>query len=249
MKTLIYGGCFADTEFKVEMVTLWARLVRHLNPDTDIALFDSASPFDPQIFVPKKLNISVHRFEENVGHLSHGGGDGAGRTLCEGLQYAIDHDYDYAVHLGTDMFFAKSAEEDVAKRMSLDALACVCLPNSLYQFPEWELSGFECQWAMESGFIDKYDWKSVRGPFPQVPRPSLLKKYVPEWRLQEAAGDALWLLPYWGIRNDKNQVNFMNLHDMCPYEPPTWLHMGQDIRLFHRFLELNGIDLNAGTSL
>jgi len=242
MNTLIYGGCFADNEFKLEMVTLWARLVRHLNPATDIVLFDSASPFDPQIFIPKKLNINVHRFPENIGHLSHGGGDGAGRTLCAGLEYGIEHGYDYAVHLGTDMFFAKSVAE-IIDRMEGSLVSCACLANPIYQFPEWELSAFFVSWVAETDFITKYDWQSVRGPYPQLPRPSLLKKYIPEWRLKAAAGDALWLLPYWGIRNDKNQVNFINLHEQCPYEPPTWLHMGTDIRLFLRFLELNEIVL------
>ena len=242
MKTLIYGGCFADTEFKVEMVTLWARLTRYLNGHMDIILFDSASPFDPQIFLPKNLHIDVYRFEENVGHLSHGGGDGAGRTLMWGIKHAIEHDYDYAVHIGTDMFFAKPVAK-ITERMSRDSVKCCCLPNSLYQFLEWELSAYNLVWVRGRDFISKYNWQSVHGPYPQVPRPSLLKKIIPEWRLQAAAGDALWVLPYSGAHNADNRVTHLNMDGAFPYHPPVWLHMAKDIRTFLRFIEVNGITL------
>jgi hypothetical protein len=59
----------------------------------------------------------------------------------------------------------------------------------------------------------------------------------------DALGDDLFLLPYPGIRNDNNQANLANLHDLNPYMPPVWLHMASDMRIFHRFLELNSIAL------
>ena len=242
MKTMIFGGTYCDSEFKRELVTLWARVARHLNPNVHIALFDSASPFDPIMFLPKGLDIAVFRYADNIGHIGHGGGDGAGRTLHDGVKYASINKYDYAVYWETDCLFACPIGE-VLDKFYLTFAKVACLPLHNYQFFEWAFAVFEIPWAVE--MMERYDWQSKRGPYPQVVRPSLLKKWIPEWRLQEAAGDELWILPYTGIRNDDNRVNFMNLHEMCPYEPPTWIHMLADIRLAHRFLQLNNINIDV----
>lgn len=241
MKYLIYGGCCVADEFTREVVSLWAKLVRHLNPDAKIVLFDSNSPFDPN-YIIGRTDIEIIRFPENVGHLSQGGGDGAGRTLIAGIEYAGEHGYTYACHLGTDMFFARPVSH-ITYRMWRDCVDVCALPLSQYQFCEWELSCFNIEWTRRTDFVNRYGWSGVKGPYPHVERPSLLKRYLPEWRLQALAGDNLWLLPYWGIRNDKGEVNAFNMHELSPYEPPTWLHMARDIMTYRRFLELNGIDL------
>ena len=242
MRALIYGGCCVQNEFQREQVILWARLARHLNPDTEILLLDAASAFDPGQFLPKELRIGLFRFSENVGHLSKGGGDGAGRTLVTGIETADASNCDYAVHWGTDMLIAKPLK-DVLYPMQRSFVAVAALPLNQYQFPEWEFSVWSVQWARATNFVEKYGWNKIRGPYPTVPRPSLLKSYLPEWRLKALAGPDLFLLPLWGIRNDQNQVNVFNLHEHCPYEPPAWLHMFSDLRLAHRFLELNEISL------
>jgi len=242
VKTLVFGGCYVDTEHKREVVTLWARLARNRAPNMSIALFDSASPFDPLQFIPRSLDIDIYSFPENAGHLSHGGGDGAGRALCAGLEHAIEWEFDYAVHWGTDLVFAKPIDE-VIGRVSKAEVEVACLGLSQYQFYVWEFAVFAVPWLKRTNFIQKYDWRSVRGPYPHFPRPSLYKKMIPEWRLQEIAGDDLWMLPYSGHRNIGDTVTFANMEEAFPYYPPVWLHMANDMRTYRRFLELNGVAL------
>jgi hypothetical protein len=221
---------------------LWAKVVRKLNPDEDVVLFDSASVFRPQNFIPSDLGIKHVRWEDNPGHLSTGGGDGAGRTFCAGIKMAAGTGHKFAVHWGTDALMAVPVCK-IVEAMANAAVKIACLPLSDYQFNEWEFAATDALWAARIGFVEKYDWQSVKGPYPKVERPSQLRKLLPEFRLQDLAGSDLFLLPLCGIRNDRNQFNWANLHEMCPYKPPDFLHMYQDMRLAHRFLELNGITL------
>jgi hypothetical protein len=241
MRTLIYGGACIQTEFQQEQTLLWAKVVRKLNPDEDVVLFDSASVFRPQIFIPSDLGIKHVRWEDNPGHLSQGGGDGAGRTFCAGIKMAAGAGHKWAVHWGTDFLMAKPVVEithDMEEaRVRIAALPCI------YQFPEFEFAAIDALWAEGFGFTEKYDWPSIKGPYPKVERPSQLRKFLPEYRLRDIAGGNLFLLPLSGIRNDQNQVNVANLHEHFPYMPPQWLHMWSDVHLAHRFLELNGITL------
>jgi hypothetical protein len=238
MKLLIFGGAHVDSEAKLAEVSLWADVVCKLNPGVDIVFYDTAST--PAVSLRKE--ITVERFDYNPGHLSHGGGDGWGRTFCEGIERAIYDGYDYVCYWERDFIIAKEIYYIVGRMRRANVKAAhLFLAN--YQFTENAFGVYRVDFLEEIDFVKQYDWRS-RKPIPQTySHPSELREHTPEWRVHDIIGENLWILPYPGIRNDKNQVNFMNLHDMCPYEPPTWLHMGQDIRLFHRFLELNGIAL------
>lgn len=242
MNYFIYGGTYCDTELAKETVLLWARLTRHLNPHTMIVLFDTASPVNLRELIPRELDIIIRRWDDNPGHLARGGGDGAGRTHMAGIELAQINGFDYAVHWETDLIFCKPIAE-VVRRVHKAGVKVTALPLNQFQFPEWGFGTFNVQWTKEVKFIERYAWDSIKPPLPVAATAADLKKILPEWRLKKIAGRDLFLLPYWGIRSDRQLFNFMNIHEFCPYEPPTWLHMTSDIRMFLRVLDLNQIEL------
>lgn len=232
-KTLIFGGCCVQNEERRELVTLWARLTRHLNPDTDILLMDSEGAFDPTYFIPKDLNIEIFKYGNNPGHLSHGGGDGAGRTFCDGLEMAYERGYDYAVHLETDFLFARPIIPYVEKlaRIGVKAACTWCM---FYQFLEWGISMFNTKYMHDIDFSAKYNWQQP---------PNGDYNYIPEWRVERIVEDELMLLPIRGIRNSQNWVNASTLQNLFPYKPADYI-THSDMPTCKRFLEMNGIVLS-----
>lgn len=227
MKTLIYSGVFCQDEANREMVRLWGRLTRHLNPDVEIIVFDSLSPFDPLLFLPGDIGIS--KFKTNPGHLSRGGGDGAGRTFCEGIKYANVMGFDYCVHLESDMLLARPVTPIInAMHKAGVKAACCYLPQ--YQFFEFGIAAFNVRHMIDTGFCDRYDWENA----PKHP--------IPEVRIEQLIGDDLFVLPLRGHRNDQNQLNPYNLAGVSPYFPPDFLTRA-NADLAAKFLELNRIVL------
>ena len=233
--TLIFTGVNIDSEFKREEFQLWEALTRKLDPKAGVVVFDTASPLE------FKTGYEVVRFDDNPGHLSHGGGDGWGRTFTAGIQFAIDEGYDYVCYRERDCFVARPVRE-VTERMRRTNVKAAHFFLPHYQFPENAFAVYNVDFMWDIKFVEKYDWRN-RKPIPMGDTPAVLWRHTPECIIQDILGDDLWLLPWWGSRNDRFAVNYANLHEYCPYEPPTWLHMAQDMRLYHRFLELNGITL------
>ena len=227
MKTLIYSGVFCQDEDNREIVKLWGRLVAHLNPDVDILVFDSCSPFKPELFLHG--DISIHHFEDNPGHLSRGGGDGAGRTFCAGIDHAMQNGYDYCVHIESDMFLARPVMPLIERmhKASVKAAACL-LPQ--YQFPEFGICAFNTLHMSRIDFTHKYNWKEA----PKWP--------IPERRVPDLLGDDLWIIPWYGTRNDQNQLNHHNMPGAFPYAPPDFITR-VNIQTAMKFLELNNIEL------
>jgi len=227
MKILIYSGVFCQNEENRETVKLWGRLTAHLNPDIDIMVFDSCSPFNPDYFLPNRIHI--HHFTDNPGHLSQGGRDGAGRTFCAGIEYAHEQGYDYAIHLESDMLLARPLRALIEKMAAAGVKAAACfIPQ--YQFFEYGICAMHIPTMVEKKFFDRYDWENS----PKWP--------IPERRLGELLGDDLFIIPWFGARNDQHQIHPHTLAQAFPYSPADFLtHCSLELAM--AFLEMNQITL------
>src|SRR5512146_1735288 len=98
MKILIFGTSYVAGQHSRYLFGLWRDLVRRLNPGTDVLVVDSASPDMPPVD-----GMTVLALEGNIGHLSKTGRDGWGRAFSAGLRHAVECQYDYVVHIETDL--------------------------------------------------------------------------------------------------------------------------------------------------
>lgn len=204
--------------------------MRLINPSIDILVFDTASKIKPATFI--EPGITIYPYGDNIGHLAHGGGDGSGRTFCDGLSQAIELGYDYAVICEPDMYFIRPVQQ-VVERMDKASIKVGCLQMPFYQFFEWGFSVYNVEWVRRTKFVERYDWHNAK-PIP-----------IPEQRIEWLVGDDLFILPYRGIRNSQHWVNASNIAGFFPYGPPDWLHenAADDMSTIHAFLKLNGIEV------
>lgn len=227
MKALVVGSIFVCDEAQMELIKLSYKAFRVLNPDMPFVILDSASPFHPKDYLPS--DVEIIRFPTNVGHLSHGGRDGAGRSFCESMQIAIDRGYDYVVCYEPDVLFAKPMMT-VINAMEKAGVKAAALYQQQYQFPELGVSFFNVKFLKDNDIIKRYDWEGSP-PWP-----------IPEIRISNILGNDLWLLPYSGVRNDHGSVTAQNFAQCFPYFPPVWLtHCYQDFNLYQMFLNANDI--------
>lgn len=247
-RILIAGSAYIHNEGLRELCRLWARVVNHLDPNVDVVIIDSVSPFEPAVFLdwPVIHEITgsnkwisdewrnghkwVYRFAENIGHLSRGGEDGAGRTFCKSIELGIEGGYDYVAVIETDLIFLRSVTE-ICKRMQRSGTQMAAMPQIQYCFPEFGVCFIDLKWAKEFDLVGKYNWKRSQ-PWP-----------IPEIRLMNIVQDYLMLLPIWGMRNDQKQMNEVNMANFWPYAPIAWLTHAEDFRLYLRALTLNNISL------
>src|SRR5262245_56148311 len=157
---LIFGTGYFFDDACVELCRLWARLLRHLNPDERVILIDSHSPFNPEEFLDRKHKIDIWRWPDNIGHMKRGGRDGPGRSLCKGLQMALDEGHDYAVHYECDVLFARPFKPLIDK-MRTNGAKVVALPLIQYHFVGFEVSFWEMDWVRKTKFIERYDWPNA----------------------------------------------------------------------------------------
>jgi len=228
MSVLLYSGCSVRTELRRDMTRLWSRVMRQVNPNIDMLLFDSASEYPPETYIEPGILIS--HFGDNPGHLSHGGFDGAGRTFFAGIEYAANAGYDYAVTCETDLLFVRPINE-VVERMDSANVKVACLQMNEYRFFEWGFVAINVAWARDIEWEQKYDWRN--------PKPSA----IPELRNEWICGNDLFILPYRGIRNSGPFTDAANLPRLFPYGPPDWIHENnaKDLSVMHAFLKLNGM--------
>lgn len=212
----------------IELAKLSHRVIKHLNPGEDIKIIDCGSPFDPALTF---AGADIFKFDENVGAISRGGGDGAGRSCCKAIELAIEGGYDYLVVHETDFIFAKSCRE-IVNRMHKAGVKVAC-PGwaTPYLFPEYGVLFMSVQYAKDTDYIGRYDWQTSK-PLPIV-----------EKRLQAMFGDDLWFFPALGMRNEHNQLNVANIANMYPYGNPVWLTHCADPMLYYRLLDLNSVHL------
>ena len=227
-KILIAGTCYVPDDGRVELTKLWARVVQHVNPDIDVVLVDSASPFNPRDFLPETINVVS--FPDNIGALSQGARDGSGRAFCKALELAVEGGYDYCMIWEADMLFAPSVES-VIDKMRRVGVKVACPYADPYQFPEWGCSFWSTQYLKETRFIERYGWENC----PKWP--------IPEWRIKHMVEDELFILPIHGYRNSMNTMNMGNMTNLFPYSPPSFITHCLDFSLYYRFLDLNRIHL------
>lgn len=223
-RLLVAATSFVENEGALELCKLSVRVIKALNLGEDFILIDAGGPFDPRAFLPE--TISVFRFDENVGSITRGGKDGAGRGVCRAIEMAIAGDYDYVAIHETDAIFAES-DRKIVERMHRSGVK-VASPGlaAPYQFLEWSSFWISVAYARESDFIKRYSWETT-------PRWPLV-----EMRLEKLFGEDLFLLPMRGFRNEGNQVNVANIAQMFPYYLPSWLTHCADQNVYARWLDL-----------
>jgi hypothetical protein len=233
MKPLLFGTCYVADEVMRDLVITWSRLNRKLNPGLDIMLIDSASPFDPRHFLPTKApqhaNVIVKRFDDNIGHLSRGGGDGWGRAFSRGIELAIYLGYSHIAYIDADMLFARPVMP-ILQKMERVGVKIACPFDQHYGFVENGITFADVEYLRQIDFIKKYDWK-------HSPKPTT-HEALPERRFAKIVEDELFTLPLVGMRNDFDLLTLENIVIARDY-----ITHCADPRLYDRFLELNGIRL------
>lgn len=109
---MIVGTCYINNESMADVVRLWGRLTRHLNPETPILVVDSDSPIDPGSLF-NGLNIQLLRLPDNIGHPFRGDtprGDGSMRALFTGMKFALER-ASRATFIECDIMLCRSATE------------------------------------------------------------------------------------------------------------------------------------------
>jgi hypothetical protein len=219
-KTLVFGTSYVQGAVAAEVFRMWRELTRVSNPGVNTIVVDSASPGMAR-WEGRPL---WEGFDDNIGHLSKSGRDGWGRAFTHGLRYAITNGYEWAVHIECDLLFARPVAETIAKmeKYGVKIAAPLALPH---QFVETALMFVNVPWAVENRLIERYDWEN--------PPPDRL----PEWRIQDIAGDALFTLPLRGMRNDQN-VPAERLAGFFP-DGVDWITHA-DLPALREFMRMNG---------
>ena len=198
MTTLIYGGSYVATAGRAWLVQQWARLTRHLNPGTDIVVYDAASPEFPDL----PADIEVHRFPDNIGHLAEKPGelpgDGWGRALCSGIERAVADGYDSVAFIETDLLFARPVALPLDEmRGAGKSFAQAITPGR--RFRESDLFFADVRWLRDSDFVGRYNWRSM-GPVADG-------HTAPETRLMALTEPVVHVLGYRGTRMNDAKVS------------------------------------------
>jgi hypothetical protein len=236
MKPLLFGTCYVADEAMRDLVIRWSLLNRKLNPGLDIMLIDSASPFDPRYFLPTKApqhaNIIVKRFDDNIGHLSRGGGDGWGRAFCRGIELAAYLGYSHIAYIDADMLFARPVMP-ILQKMERVGVKVACPMDCMYGFVENGIVFADLDYLRDVEFIRKYNW----GASP----PAASFDTLPERRFEKIVEDDLFTLPLRGLRNDQGDFTVANFqqHNVIP----DYITHCADQRVYDAFLTEHGIKL------
>jgi len=246
-RTLILGTSYVGEGaqgYGAKLVTLWARLAQHLNPDTDILIVDSASPTPPRDFLEpygfqrwtgrENRKYSIYEFADNIGHLNTTRRDGWGRALCRGIEIAIEHEYDFIAYKDVDIVFTRPVAP-IVDRLARHGIAAACPMDPIYQFLENGLMFLDVAYLRKSRFVERYDWPN-RGNEPLTPGS------IPEVIFERLIGDELFILPLRGLRNDLDRVTVNNLAHAFPYGIDYLTHC-KDFSIYERLLQMKGIAL------
>jgi len=220
MRVLIFGTIYVDTPERLKLTHQWCQLHRALNPNCDMLLVDSFSPkiwrapweAYPDVIAPiNDAKVSLVSFDDNIGHLSRNGQggpnakgrDGWGRAFCRGLATAIEHKYDYAVHIEGDSLF-RLAVLPITMQMQASGIKVASVPIGYgeHQRSTWVETGlmfFDVGFLRDSNFIAGYDW------------PNRQERPTPEVVIRKMLGSALTMMPWNAERSDKNEINAGNV--------------------------------------
>lgn len=165
------------------------------NGRCDALIVDSCSTMLPHV----PSSVWYYGYGENVGHLSRGGRDGWGRAFCHGLNYAVEHGYDYVAHVECDSLcrldLASEAEE---LELGSDVVATIPL-SSWPGHIETGLMFFSVDWLRSSYFVERYDW-AHRTKYPE-----------PEKVVKDICGSDLTMMECRGMRDDFHELTVDNL--------------------------------------
>jgi hypothetical protein len=215
MRILMFGTVYCDTEEKLNLARQWMRLHSALNLKCDLVLVDSDSP----VRVRGDLFAQILQLGDNIGHLARRGQDGWGRAFCAGLQYAIDRDYDYVVHVEGDSLLRLPVVPICEDMREYGLLARVCGVNGT-KFREfaWVETGvmfLSVPYVRDSKFIERYDWPDGESKrYPRTPEAVVYYMLVQDGVLNVA--------PIRTMRDDKKVLatdNVMN-YDWISHATP-----------------------------
>jgi hypothetical protein len=197
-RCLIYGGCYSATPDRAWLVQQWARLTRRLNPTADIMVFDAASPMFPDL----PPDITVHRFHDNIGHLSEKPGelpgDGWGRAMCAGIDCAIARGYDAVAFIETDLLFARPVAEPLEDMLAAGKHFAQPITPAR-GFRESDLFVADAAWLRDTDLTGRYSWKTAC--------PVSDGHLCPELRLMELTEGSVHVLPYRGTRMNDSRFS------------------------------------------
>jgi hypothetical protein len=216
--TTIFGTSYLEDATDFWLFKQWLNIHRTLNPHARLIVVDSASPVNPELAdFPREDNEQLIQLGDNIGHLMRTGRDGWGRAFCHGLTIAGERGTDWIVHVETDLLLARPVEWMIGK-MEISAVE-VCCPWALpYPFIETALMWFDGNWVRKHDLVTRYDWENGRG--------------LPERRIEEIAGDDLWIAPLRGLR--------MDVREQAVQQPSDWITHAS-VAQYRQFLRANGI--------
>lgn len=202
MRVLIFGTSYVETFAQVAQVINWRTLHVNLNRKCDLLLVDSASPMIHCF----ESDGNVLQLGDNIGHLGRGGQDGWGRAFCWGIEYAIDKGYDYVAHIESDSLFRLSVMP-ICEQMQRDSIraASVEVNGTKHVESGWVETGlmiFDVGYLRKKCVTDQYDWRD--GSTKSYP-------HTPEWHLAKILGDALQIMPWRAVRDDKRELTIANV--------------------------------------
>jgi hypothetical protein len=201
MRILIFGTTYVDTPAKQKLARQWRDLHRRINKPIELMLVDSASPMLPELH-----NVDIHRLPDNIGHLSRGGRDGWGRAFCFGLEYAIEHGYDYVCHVEGDSLCRINFKTICARMMMRGIVArAPHVMGTRKSEPGWLETGlmvFDVRFLKEIDLVGRYDWEDGKS-----------KKYpnTPERMLGGLLNGFVEITPWRSQRDDVGQLTVNNV--------------------------------------
>jgi len=253
-RAFIYGTIYVDDPQKAELTQMWIELNQHLNPDFDILIVDSQSNKSWLGLIPAMQGVPIHTvaegdqmpplqrgvnwidFPENMGHLNFNNLDGWGRAFCRGIDYAIQHDYEYAVNIETDMLFGVPVS-DVLGQMDAHKLNIISTDMKYtpfsHNYMENAIVFMRTSYMRQVDFVKKYDWRAQDKNAPGFE--------IPEQRCRTLLEPEVFYKHWNGIRRlagaedlkDENKIKDLvymmhaedqeyNYYFMRRYMPPGW---------------------------
>ena len=220
-RVLIFGTSYIDTQERRWLAEQWLRLVRAVNPGISVAVIDTPGPVDWR--PPTDWDF---RFVDNIGHLTATGRDGWGRAFVEGLRQADAIGYDYAIHIECDLLFARQVMP-VIERMRRHGIKAVSTVAAPHRFIETGLLFLDMEYVRDSRLVERYHWQT-----------SSLQA-LPEQRMEALLGDDLFLMPWWGVRDDDKLLTPGTMTAHFPVRMDWLTHA--TVPCYRRFLEMNGV--------
>jgi len=224
---MIFGTSYIDSQERKWLAEQWLRVMRLVNPGIPIGIVDTPGPVEWQPMGKDDSLYDWHfTYPDNIGHLTKTGRDGWGRAFSCGIDQAIDQGYDYAVHIECDLLFAKPVMP-IIKRMLLNNIKAVSTAAMPHRMIETGLLFLDLEYAHESRLVERYDWQTS----------SLIE--LPERRMEKLLGDDLYLMPWWGFRDDDKVLQPATMTSHFPAGMDWLTHAS--VPCYKRFMDINGM--------